>query len=139
MSQATPTLEQRLDTLEHDFQEILEILEQMSRDAELLPVNLSRSVKDLRKPSRAGPKSASGPAPPKTETGPRQWTWDPLEIKWFPKEGQRGPYEVAEDPYSQEFNKLLKDLDEHKGALNRDNVFYWLFDNGQTVGRKVVK
>jgi hypothetical protein len=34
---------------------------------------------------------------------------------------------------------MLKDLAEHKGKLTRDGLFYWTFQNGTTVGRKMAK
>jgi len=62
--------------------------------------------------------------------------WDPGKIKWTEEEGTKGPYEKSEDVNSLDFKGLVKDLNAHKGALNKDGYFYWLFENGATVGRK---
>jgi hypothetical protein len=55
----------------------------------------------------------------------QKWDWNPDVIKWVKAEGSKG-----------EFEKMLKDLAEHDGKLTRDGVFYWVFKNGSTVGRK---
>jgi len=62
--------------------------------------------------------------------------WDPSKIKWESAEGSAGPYERSEDVNSLDFKAMVKDLAEHKGKLSRDNLFYWLFQDGATVGRK---
>ena len=66
----------------------------------------------------------------------RKWDWNPDAIKWVKAEGFKGDYERSEDTNNPEFKKMLKDLNEHKGKLTRDGVFYWVFKNGSTVGRK---
>ena len=120
------SLEERLATVEHDTKQIIDVLEQIAKDAELESVNILRAIRRLPQQS-----------PAKAETHP--WTWNPLQIQWAPKEGAKGPYETSEDLNNTDFKQMHKDLTEHKGALNRDNCFYWLFQNGTTVGRKVVK
>jgi len=68
-------------------------------------------------------------------------TWDPNAIKWVEAEGFKGPYErypaqgeKAEG--SADYWNMLKDLKAHGGRLTRDGMFYWLFQDGSTVGRK---
>lgn len=63
-------------------------------------------------------------------------SWDASKIKWEQAEGNAGPYERSEDVNNLDFKAMVKDLAEHKGKLSRDNLFYWLFQNGTTVGRK---
>jgi hypothetical protein len=69
------------------------------------------------------------------EEKPR-FTWNPDVINWVKAEGFKGDYEKSEDFNNPEFKKMLKDLAEHDGKLTRDGVFYWVFKNGSTVGRK---
>ena len=63
-------------------------------------------------------------------------TWDPDKIKWEEAQGASGPYERSEDVNSTDFKSLLKDLAQHNGKLSKEGYFYWLFQNGTTVGRK---
>ena len=69
-------------------------------------------------------------------TEKQKWNWNPDLIKWVKAEGFKGDYEKSEDHDNPEFKKMLKDLAEHNGKLTRDGVFYWVFKNGSTVGRK---
>ncbi len=62
--------------------------------------------------------------------------WDPDEIKWENAEGASGPYERSEDVNNLEFKAMLKDLAAHNGRMTRNGLFYWVFENGSTVGRK---
>jgi len=64
------------------------------------------------------------------------WSWNPDKIKWEKAQGPSGGFEKSEDFSNPEFKKMLKDLAEHDGKLTRDGVFYWVFKNGSTVGRK---
>jgi hypothetical protein len=69
-------------------------------------------------------------------TEKQKWNWNPDIIKWVKAEGSKGEFEKSEDFNNPEFKKMLKDLAEHDGKLTRDGVFYWVFKNGSTVGRK---
>ena len=62
--------------------------------------------------------------------------WDPSKIKWEQKEGSKGLYERSEDIDKQDFKAMLKQLAAKGGKLTRDGMFYWLFQNGSTIGRK---
>jgi len=62
--------------------------------------------------------------------------WDPSKIMWTQAEGSKGPYERSEDVNNLEFKNMLKDLASHKGKLSFEGWFYWVFQNGHTVGRK---
>ena len=62
--------------------------------------------------------------------------WDPDQIKWEEAQGSAGPYQRSEDTNNPEFKAMLKDLQAHSGRLTREGCFYWLFQNGKTVGRK---
>lgn len=62
--------------------------------------------------------------------------WNPDKIKWTEAEGSKGPYERSEDANNLEFKAMLKDLASHNGKMQRNGYFYWLFQNGSTVGRK---
>jgi len=62
--------------------------------------------------------------------------WNPDKIKWETAQGQKGPYERSEDVNNLQFKAMLKDLAAHSGRLTRNGFFYWIFENGCTVGRK---
>ena len=51
-------------------------------------------------------------------------------------EGQKGEFEKSEDVNNPEFKAMLKDLQSHGGKLTRNGMFYWVYKNGSTVGRK---
>jgi hypothetical protein len=63
-------------------------------------------------------------------------SWDPSKIKWEQAEGSSGLYERSEDVNNPDFKAMLKDLRAHKGKMNHEGLFYWVFENGYTVGRK---
>jgi hypothetical protein len=62
--------------------------------------------------------------------------WKPANIQWTVTEGTKGSYERSEDVNSLDFKLLIKQLAQHGGKLSRDGYFYWLFNNGSTIGRK---
>jgi hypothetical protein len=66
----------------------------------------------------------------------QQQTWNPDKIAWTDKQGEKGPFQIAEDPNNLDFKSMLKDLATHQGKLQRNRYFYWTFQNGATVGRK---
>jgi len=65
-----------------------------------------------------------------------KFSWNPDKIKWEKASGSKGEFEKSEDVNNPEFKAMLKDLAEHNGKLTRDGMFYWVFKNGSTVGRK---
>jgi hypothetical protein len=80
-------------------------------------------------------------APPETKEAeqPREmrtWNWNPNGIKWTDATGKKGSYEKSEDYNSLDHKALIKDLAAHQSKLSRDGFFYWLFENGSTIGRK---
>ena len=62
--------------------------------------------------------------------------WNPDKIKWEPAQGTKGEYERSKDVDNPEFKAMLKDLEAHGGKLTREGYFYWVFTNGDAVGRK---
>lgn len=67
--------------------------------------------------------------------------WDPDKILWVQAEGAKGPYErypaqgqKAES--SEDYKAILVDLKAHNGRMTKDGYFYWVFQDGATVGRK---
>jgi hypothetical protein len=62
--------------------------------------------------------------------------WDPNQVKWEEAQGASGPYQRSEDTNNLDFKAMLKNLQAHGGRLTREGWFYWLFQNGTTVGRK---
>jgi hypothetical protein len=75
---------------------------------------------------------------------PEAWTdrvgsWNPEHITWIAAQGDKGAYEKADVEHNSsgiDFSNLLKDLQEHKDSLTRNNLYYWKFTTGQVVGRK---
>jgi len=70
--------------------------------------------------------------------------YDPNSLGWIRTEGQKGPYErypaFQQKPTSTfDYNNLLIDLKNHDGKLVRNGLFYWLWDDEQTIGRKTFK
>jgi hypothetical protein len=65
----------------------------------------------------------------------RGWTWDPFKISWDKKGGAHGPYEKCSGG-DHDYKALIEDLKAHQGKLLRDGVFYWLFVDQISVGRK---
>ena len=62
--------------------------------------------------------------------------WNPNNFKWIQQEGNKGPYEKAHYDDTTDFKAMLEDLRKHNGKVTRAGVFYWLFADEQTVGRK---
>jgi len=62
--------------------------------------------------------------------------WEPDQIKWEDAQGTSGPYQRSEDINNPEFKAMLKELQAHDGKLTKEGWFYWVFQNGTTVGRK---
>jgi hypothetical protein len=71
-------------------------------------------------------------APKEEEKSP----WDPSKVKWVQAEGTKGPYEKANPQATDDFKNMLADLKAHQGKLTRGVLFYWVFTDQATVGRK---
>jgi len=71
----------------------------------------------------------------KTQTAPLE-SFDPDKITWQPKQGLKGPYELTEDFNNPEYKKMLALMQTAGGNLSKAGKFYWVFQNGATVGRK---
>jgi len=103
-------------------EEILEIIVDYANAQEAAAVNLKHRIAEL-----IGVKDAAAVKEP---------SWDPSKIKWSEAQGSSGPYERSEDVNNPDFKAMLKDLQAHKGKMNREGLFLWVFENGYTVGRK---
>lgn len=71
----------------------------------------------------------------------QRWGWNPDAIKWREAEGFKGKYQRYPGPEEKaestsDYRLLLEDLKKHNGKLSREGFFYWLFEDGSTVGRK---
>ena len=69
---------------------------------------------------------------------------DPEKIKWVKAQGAKGPYERYPDFNAQpeltiEYNALLVAIEKHDGKYSHDGMFYWIFTDEITIGRKVSK
>jgi hypothetical protein len=62
--------------------------------------------------------------------------YDPEKIKWEDKTGPKGPFQSTDDANNLEYKALRGDLAKHDGKLNVKGKFYWVFQNGTTIGRK---
>lgn len=63
--------------------------------------------------------------------------WNPDKFNWIQQPGtEKGPYEKAHFDDTADFKAMLEDLNKHQGKVARAGWFYWLFTDGQTVGRK---
>ncbi len=69
--------------------------------------------------------------PPEEKT-----VWSPQKIVWIERTGQRGIFEQSEDFNNTEFKAMHRDIVANGGKLERDGVFYWIFQNGSTIGKK---
>ena len=63
-------------------------------------------------------------------------SYDVNKIQWQSVQGTKGPYEKTDGDKTADYQALLKDLQLHKGKMNIDGSFYWLFENQKTIGRK---
>jgi hypothetical protein len=99
-------------------QRALEILSDFCDALEAAAVNVKRQIAELQGVAQKGS------------------TWNPEKIKWEQAQGSSGPYERSEDVNNPDFKAMLKDLQAHKGKMNREGLFFWVFENGYTVGRK---
>lgn len=68
--------------------------------------------------------------------------WNPKNIKWVQAEGSKGPYQRYPDQdqkaeATDDYKSLLADLKRHNGRMMRDGYFYWIFQDGATIGRKL--
>jgi len=78
------------------------------------------------------------PATAKTE-------FNPEKIPWVKTEGQSGPYErypafqQKADEMNVDYQALLAELKRHNGKLSHAGLFYWLFSDDKTIGRKPAK
>jgi hypothetical protein len=62
--------------------------------------------------------------------------WNPTKIKWSPAEGPSGVYEKASKQESVDYQAMIDDLKAHQGRLMKEELFDWLFDDQETIGRK---
>ena len=68
--------------------------------------------------------------------------YDVQKISWVEKQGQRGLYEFA-DPKTEggkpDFQALLADLKTHGDKFRHGGLFYWVFNDAASIGRKQLK
>lgn len=66
--------------------------------------------------------------------------FDASRIKWQDKQNVKGKFQMSEELDNPEHDKLVKYLNGHadKCAVSGD-YFYWLYENGCNVGRKLRK
>jgi len=69
----------------------------------------------------------------------KEESWNPERILWKSAQGARGYYEKSTDLNNPDFKELVADLKNHQGKLMHNSFFYWLFESGLTVGRKLRK
>ena len=69
---------------------------------------------------------------------------DPDKIEWVNAKGAKGEYQRYPDfnmapKLSIEYNTLVNVIENHDGKYTHDGMFYWIFTDGKTVGRKASK
>jgi len=66
-------------------------------------------------------------------------SYDVEKIHWVEKTGAKGPYEHA-DPKTEggkpDFQALLADLKGHDSKFRHGGLFYWVFNDAASIGRK---
>jgi hypothetical protein len=72
------------------------------------------------------------------------YPYDPENFIWIRTEGQKGPYErypafQQKPTLTADYVNLLNDLRNHEGKMVRNGLFYWLWEDDQTIGRKPLK
>jgi hypothetical protein len=63
-------------------------------------------------------------------------TYNPEKILWQKTQGSRGEFEKAVEQDTPDYQQLIAHLEKCNGKLTKDGLFYWLFDDKKTVGRK---
>jgi len=62
--------------------------------------------------------------------------WNPDNIAWTKAEGQKGEYWRSDDVDCEDYKNLRRELEQSNGRLRKNGYFYWIFQNGVTIGRK---
>jgi len=63
-------------------------------------------------------------------------TYDTTKVAWNPANGKNGPYEKA--TAGVDYPALKADLEAHGGRMRTGGFFYWIFQDGSAIGRKVL-
>jgi len=68
----------------------------------------------------------------------------PEDIPWVKATGGKGPYErypafQQQPTLIPAYTNLLESIKDSKGRFQHGGLFYWLFDDGVTIGRKPAK
>ena len=61
---------------------------------------------------------------------------DVEKIRWHTSKGRKGPFERSVDRHNPEFQKLLTDLKAKGRSFVRCGLYYWIFQDDKTIGRK---
>jgi len=67
---------------------------------------------------------------------PQTKAYDVSKISWVEAEGAHGKYQKTDDINNTDYKALRKDLADHNGKLTHQGLFYWIFQNAVTIGRK---
>ena len=106
----------RLDKIDEVFAKIRDWLQAGTELREMIDNYLSQELEALNHPE----------------------TWNPSSITWTEAEGSKGRYLKAAKQESSDYAKMVADLKTHKGKLTKSNEFFWLFDDNEFVGRKII-
>ena len=68
--------------------------------------------------------------------GVNSYKWQIKSIQWTKHQGEKGEYERSADINNLEFKALLKYLASRGGKISHEGWFFWVFQNGVTIGRK---
>ncbi|MCJ7560349.1 hypothetical protein MUO79_06985 [Candidatus Bathyarchaeota archaeon] len=67
--------------------------------------------------------------------------FDASKIGWQDRENEKGKFQSSEDTNNPEHKALLAFLNEHvpSKCVQSEGLFYWIYPNGTTIGRKLRK
>jgi len=76
-----------------------------------------------------------------TPEGVKEPYYNPENLKWIRASGPSGIYERFPAPQQKpkptaDYINLVNDLKAHDGKLTHAGLFYWLFSDNETIGRK---
>lgn len=64
---------------------------------------------------------------------------DTKDIVWTQKTGAKGPFDLCDPKLNvgnSNYETLLRDLKANSGRKHIGKQFYWIFQNGETIGRR---
>jgi len=119
---------------------VLEILTDFLDAVEAAAVNAKRQISHI--PQVTPLEKALGHDASQTAfKGSPKLPFDANKIVWQDKENDKGKFQMSEDINNPEHKALLVFLNEHvpSKCVQSEGRFYWIYQNGSTIGRKETK